>query len=140
MSCEVGHRCGSDPVWLWLWHRLAAAVPIQLLAWELPCAMSAALKRKLAKNPTNKTTTTTLQSVLQKRSNRIRLHSAGVNIPRRDSFYSLSVLPNLEGGRVPSEGPNKRLGVIFRFHSISCFCNQKSNENLVLQRKGGASG
>ena len=31
--------------WLWLWHRLAAAAPIRLLAWELPCASGAALKK-----------------------------------------------------------------------------------------------
>ena len=24
MSCGVGHRCGLDPVWLWLWCRPAA--------------------------------------------------------------------------------------------------------------------
>ena len=34
-SCGVGHTCGSDAVLLWLWHRLAAAVLIQPLAWEL---------------------------------------------------------------------------------------------------------
>ena len=31
---------------LWLWHRLAAAALIQSLAWELPYAMGAALKRQ----------------------------------------------------------------------------------------------
>ena len=44
MSCGVGHRCGSDPVLLWLW--LAAAVLIWHLAWDLPYAAGAALKRK----------------------------------------------------------------------------------------------
>ena len=29
---------------LWLWYRLAAAAPIQLLAWELPYATGVALK------------------------------------------------------------------------------------------------
>ena len=28
VSCSVGHRPSSDPVLLWLWHRLAAAAPI----------------------------------------------------------------------------------------------------------------
>ena len=46
MSCGVGPRCSSDPVLLWLWHRLAATAPIQPLAWELPCALGAALKSK----------------------------------------------------------------------------------------------
>ena len=45
MSCGVGHRHGSDPVLLWLWHRPAAvAPPIGPLAWEPPCAEGAALK------------------------------------------------------------------------------------------------
>ena len=38
MSCDVGQRCGSDPMLLWLWHRLAATAPIGPLAWELPYA------------------------------------------------------------------------------------------------------
>ena len=37
---------GSDPVLQWLWHRLAAAVPIRPLAWKLPYAAGAALKKK----------------------------------------------------------------------------------------------
>ena len=44
VSCGIDRRCSSDPVLLWLWHRLAAATPIQPLAWELPYAMGAALK------------------------------------------------------------------------------------------------
>ena len=46
MSCAVGHRCGSDPVLLWLWCRLAAAPQIRPLAWELPYATGVAIKRK----------------------------------------------------------------------------------------------
>ena len=34
LSCGVGHRRGSDLALLWLWHSLAAAAPIGLLAWE----------------------------------------------------------------------------------------------------------
>ena len=45
MSCGVGHRHASDLAWLWLWHRLAAADPIQPLALEAPYAMGAALKK-----------------------------------------------------------------------------------------------
>ena len=44
VSCGVGHRLGSDPELLWLWHRPAAVAPIQPLAWELPYAMGVALK------------------------------------------------------------------------------------------------
>ena len=42
MKCGIG----PDPGLLWLWRRLAAAAPIQPLAWELPYASSAALKSK----------------------------------------------------------------------------------------------
>ena len=33
-------------MWLWLWHRLAAAAPIRPLAWEPPYVAGAALKRQ----------------------------------------------------------------------------------------------
>ena len=46
-SCSVGHKCGLDPALIWLWHRLAAAALIQPLAWELPFAVSDALKKKI---------------------------------------------------------------------------------------------
>ena len=45
MSCGVGHRCGSDPALLWLWHRLVAAALIGPLAWEPPYAAGAALEK-----------------------------------------------------------------------------------------------
>ena len=32
----MGHRCGSDPMLLWLWYRLAAIAPIRPLAQKLP--------------------------------------------------------------------------------------------------------
>ena len=51
MSCGVGCRHGSDPVWLWLWHRPAATALIQSLAWEPPYA---ALKTKQKQKTTNK--------------------------------------------------------------------------------------
>ena len=46
VSCGVGHRHGLDQVLLWLCYRLAAAAPIQPLAWELLCAAGVALTRK----------------------------------------------------------------------------------------------
>ena len=52
MSCGVVHRCGSDLVLLW--HRLAAAAPIQPLAWEPPYAKSVALKRQKTKQTKTK--------------------------------------------------------------------------------------
>ena len=42
MSCGVGHRRGSDPELLWLWHRLAATAPIRPLARKPPYAEGAA--------------------------------------------------------------------------------------------------
>ena len=53
MSCGVGDRCGSDLVLLWLWP--AAVVLTGPLAWELPYAAGAALKRKKNKNKKQKT-------------------------------------------------------------------------------------
>ena len=52
MSFGVGHRQGSNPVWLWLWLWCspAAVVLIGPLAWELPYASGAALKRPKKKN------------------------------------------------------------------------------------------
>ena len=51
MSCGVGHRLGLDPVLLWLWCRPSTVALIRSLAWELPYAAGAALKRQ----KTNKT-------------------------------------------------------------------------------------
>ena len=45
LSSCVGHRCDSHLVLLWLWCKLAAAAPIRPLAWKLPYATNAALKR-----------------------------------------------------------------------------------------------
>ena len=44
LSCGVGHRCGSDPTFLWLWCRTAAVALIRPLPWEPPYAMVMALK------------------------------------------------------------------------------------------------
>ena len=54
MSCDVGHRLGSDVALLWLWHRPAATAPFQLLAWKPPYATGAALKRQKKLNPIQK--------------------------------------------------------------------------------------
>ena len=58
MSCGVGHRHGSDPELLWQWSRPAATAPIGPLAWELPYAAGAALKRQTKQIQTNKQTKT----------------------------------------------------------------------------------
>ena len=47
-----GHRGSLDLVLLWLWRMPAATALIRPLAWELPHAMSAALKcKKKIKEP-----------------------------------------------------------------------------------------
>ena len=45
MNCGIGHRRSSDPMLLWLQCRLAATAPIGPLAWELPYAVGADLKK-----------------------------------------------------------------------------------------------
>ena len=47
---DVGSSSGltqwvKDLALLWLWYRLVAAAPIGLLAWKLPYATGAAIKR-----------------------------------------------------------------------------------------------
>ena len=42
----VGCRHSSDVALLWPWRRLAAAAPVQPLAWELPYTIGVALKKK----------------------------------------------------------------------------------------------
>ena len=46
MNCGVVCRHSWDLAWLWLWHRPAAAAPIQPPAWELPYAKGVVLKKK----------------------------------------------------------------------------------------------
>ena len=46
VSCGGGHRRSSDSMLLWLWHWLAAVVPIRPLAWEPPYAADAALEKR----------------------------------------------------------------------------------------------
>jgi len=52
--CGIGNRCGSDPVLLWLCHRPAAIALIQPLAWELPYAVGATLKKSKQKKKKGK--------------------------------------------------------------------------------------
>ena len=52
-STGVGHECGSDLVWRWLWHRPAAIAPIQPLAWERPYAAKSSPKKQKKKKKVN---------------------------------------------------------------------------------------
>ena len=45
---NVRHQShGSDPVWLWWWHRPAAVALTPTLGWELPHAGGTAVKNKI---------------------------------------------------------------------------------------------
>ena len=52
--CGVVCRHFLDLALLWLWHRPEAAALIQSLAWDLPYAMSVALKKKKKKKQEDK--------------------------------------------------------------------------------------
>ena len=49
MSCGVDHRCGSDPMLLWLWCRTVAYSFDLTLSLGIPCAAGVALKRQKKK-------------------------------------------------------------------------------------------
>ena len=54
MSCGVGDRHGSDPVFLWLWCRPVATALIRPLAWESPYATGVALEKAKRQKQKNK--------------------------------------------------------------------------------------
>ena len=72
MSCGGGHRLSSDLALLWLWCRPAAAALIQPLAWEIPCAMDVALKRKEKRNLCELSTTLTDEDMHQDKKKKNR--------------------------------------------------------------------
>ena len=47
-------QCAKDPALLQMWSQVTAAEQIWSLAWELPCAMCAAIKRKKKKKKERK--------------------------------------------------------------------------------------
>ena len=82
--CGVDRRCGSDPVWLWLWHGLAAVALLQPLAWELPYVTEAALKIQ------NKQTKKSHNSLLSTRINKLwKMCSEWSNLSNRHNGSSL---------------------------------------------------
>ena len=54
--CELWCRLQTQlgPALLWLWHRLAAVVPLRPLAWEPPYATGVALEKAKNKNKNKK--------------------------------------------------------------------------------------
>ena len=78
------HRHSSDLILLWLWCRPTAAAPIQPLAWELPYAIGAALKRK--KNLKIKNKEFSKRNALEKASNLLKIEK------QNREFTSCSIL------------------------------------------------
>ena len=77
--CGFSCRHGLDPAWLLLWCKPAAVVLIWPLAWELPCASSAALKSKTKQNKTEqqqKKTKCFPARIIYWKPDRIRWHGA----------------------------------------------------------------
>ena len=66
MSCDVGHKRGSDPALLWLWRRPMAMAPIPPLAWEPPYAAVMSLEKAKRQPPQKKKTKKTPNPVLLK--------------------------------------------------------------------------
>ena len=54
VSCGVARRHGLDPVFLWLWSRLATTAPTGPLAWEPPHVVGAALNKQQTKKDLGK--------------------------------------------------------------------------------------
>ena len=54
VNCGVGCRHSSDPMLLWLWHRLAMVALIRSLVWELPYAADVPLPPKKRKKKKRK--------------------------------------------------------------------------------------
>ena len=78
MSCGIGGRQSSDSELLWLWCRPVVTTPIQLLAWEPPYAVCAALKRQKNQTKTKQKTQTKQQpkKTSKKIKNRITMRSS----------------------------------------------------------------
>lgn len=72
---ELHVRCrhSLDPALLWLWHRLAVVALIRPLAWKLPYATDAALKRQKERERVNRCRLLPLEWI----SNEILLCSTG---------------------------------------------------------------
>ena len=87
MSCGGGHRHGSDLALLWLWCRLAAVALIRPLAWELPYAVGAALKKDREKEKKKKKSIFFL-SLLKLRSVSL---SAGLLLPQEQCIGAISL-------------------------------------------------
>ena len=96
MSCGVGRRCSSDPVLLWLRHRLAGTAPIRPLAWEPPYAMGVALEK----------TTTTKKSKNKKENTHSNHHDSDIkskDTDKKENYWPISLM------NIDSKSPQQTL-------------------------------
>ena len=84
MRCGVGRRHVSHPKLLWLGCRPAATAPHQPLAWELPYAVGAALKRQ----ETNKAVTMTTTAQQYHKTSHFGLVAITVSVSIMSGSYS----------------------------------------------------
>ena len=114
MSCGVGHRCGLDPVLLWLWCRLMAAAPIRPLAWEPPCVMGVAkeVAKKTKQTSKQKTTMVFLEfpGGLAVRDLELSLLWCGFD-PWPRNFHMLQMWPNKNKNKMKQT--NKKIGLLW---------------------------
>ena len=120
VSCGVGHRRGSDPSLLWLWHRPEAVATIRPLAWELPYAVGPTLKCKKIKIKRR-------YLVTPKTSVALELHTVTFF---RGSVFSLSPLNSC-----------LNLDTLFKimnpsFQSVKCKYQQNHSKGMVRGIKG----
>ena len=110
MSCGVGRRCSSDLALTWLWFRLAAVALIQLLAWELPNAVGAALKNQTKTKPNQTKSNQTKQKTKtkQKKTRKWNDKSSSSVIMATSPVIGLqkvSILPGCPAGSAFLETP-----------------------------------
>ena len=91
MSCGVGCRCGMHLAWLWLWRRPVAVAPIRPQAWEPPCVMGVALKRRKL----IKCAVAWACVYLQSRAPVTQSNFRTISSPQKGSLFPVAVTPDL---------------------------------------------
>ena len=108
MSCGVSCRYGLDLAWLWLWCRLAAAAPIQPLAWECPYAVGADLKKKKRKE--NRKKKRRDAEIKTDRKHHVKTETeAGVTHPQDKERQGLPATPEAKAGKEATPASDQTL-------------------------------